>query len=209
LNSKKAAERAEALLAEMESPEKESDMIPAPNQITYNTVIKAMRNGSRHKAERAEELLSLMEQRSQTDKEFRPDCYTYTAVISAYGRSNAPNKAQKACDLLQRMIAAYMNGNFSAKPNIHSFNAALNACAFTEGDRESKLAAFSILVSITIHDIAGRNQLFGATAATTANNSVRTGLEPKWLVSVVARFADLFDCSAACLFGSYTMLKLI
>ena len=55
-----------------------------------------------------------------------PDKYSYTTVISAYGRSNAKRKAAKAHWVLQRMID---DGNSKAKPNTYAFNAVLNSCA--------------------------------------------------------------------------------
>jgi hypothetical protein len=101
-----------------------------------------MRNGSQEEAARAEQILTSLEERavaandsdnSNNDNEiddFYPDSYSYTAVISAYGRSDAPHKAQAARAVLHRMVAAFDNGNLRARPNVHAFNAALNACAF-------------------------------------------------------------------------------
>ena len=77
-----------------------------------------------------------------------PDSYSYTSVITAYGRSDAKNKAQKALELLKRMIEANNNGNIAAKPTVHSFNAALNACAFVNGDSDEKSDAFELALNI-------------------------------------------------------------
>ncbi len=146
--SSHAVERAEAILKQMEDHHSVDSCIARPNRISYNTVIKAMRNGSADEAARAESLLKILEERSQNDNEFTPDSYSYTAVITAYGRSDDPNKAQKALAVLQRMIHAYKGGNKAAKPNVHSFNAALNACAFVTGDCSKKEEAFSISLQI-------------------------------------------------------------
>lgn len=154
--SKEAVERAEAILKQMEELHKIDSCIARPNRISYNTVIKAMRNGSTEEAARAEELLKILEERSQMDDEFTPDSYSYTAVITAYGRSDDPNKALKALSVLQRMIQAYQGGNIAAKPNVHSFNAALNACAFVTGDVDKKEEAFTTALHIMklLHDYA-------------------------------------------------------
>mgnify|MGYP001213054670 CR=1 FL=1 len=46
------------------------------------------------------------------------------------------------------MIQANENGNIAAKPTVHSFNAALNACAFVDGDTAQKADAFEVALKI-------------------------------------------------------------
>jgi uncharacterized protein (UPF0147 family) len=132
-------ERVEALMREMEECT-DDPFVPRPNRITYNTCLKAMRNGSQEEAVRAEQILTSLEERADANDsnhdnddrdDFYPDSYSYTAVISAYGRSDAPHKAQAARAVLQRMVTAFEHGNRLARPNVHAFNAALNACAFS------------------------------------------------------------------------------
>jgi hypothetical protein len=123
--------------------------VPRPNRITYNTCLKAMRNGSQKEAARAEQILTSLEERAAAandsnnnndsdSDDFYPDSYSYTAVISAYGRSDAPHKAQAAFSVLQRMVTAFDKGNRLARPNVHAFNAALNACAFSGGRQQQQ-----------------------------------------------------------------------
>lgn len=100
-----------------------------------------MRNGSQEEAARANQILTSLEERAaandngSSNDDVCPDSYLYTAVISAYGRSDAPHKAQAARAVLQRMIAQFDKGNCLARPNVHAFNAALNACAFSSRGR--------------------------------------------------------------------------
>lgn len=137
-------ERVKELLQEMENNSGEDPSIPEPNRISYNTVIKAMRDGSADDAAYAERILTTLEQRGTDALHLLPDSYSYTSVITAYGRSDAPNKAEKALQLLERMILATKKGNIAAKPTVHSYNAALNACAFVEGSDEEKSTAFEV-----------------------------------------------------------------
>lgn len=123
-------------------------MVPLPDRISYNTAIKAMSQCNNGNAEQAENLLKMLESRSMTDRDFSPDVYTYTAVISAHGRSNAHDKAQRAFAVLGRMIASHHNGNISAKPNTTAFNAALNSCAFVDGDSGVRLEAFNVVLAV-------------------------------------------------------------
>jgi chorismate mutase len=141
--------------------------VPRPNRITYNTCLKAMRNGSQEEAARAEQILTSLEERAAaaaaaaandnnsennnngSDDDLYPDTYSYTAVISAYGRSDAPHKASAARAVLQRMVCAFDNGNRLARPNVHAFNAALNACAFSQAPQQSDDAcAFRVALDI-------------------------------------------------------------
>ena len=133
----------------------ETPAIPKPNRITYNTVIKALRNGTSEDAEYAKSILTQLETLGQKDSQLLPDSYSYTSVISAYGRSNAEDKAQKALEILERMAQASANGNMAATPTTHSYNAALNACAFVHGDDQMKAEAFEI--AMKVYDVLKKN----------------------------------------------------
>ena len=146
--TKEGLRRVKELLKKMEENDGEDPAIPLPNRISYNTVIKAMREGTADDAAYAEEILSILEERGQTESHLLPDSYSYTSVITAYGRSDATNKAGKALELLRRMIQANENGIIAAKPTVHSFNAALNACAFVDGDTAQKADAFEVALKI-------------------------------------------------------------
>lgn len=151
-----SSKRVKQLLDEMEENHAIDPLIPAPTRITYNTVIKAMRDGTGDDAAFAEKMLYLLESKGVNDRHFLPDTYTYTSVISAYGRSKAENKAEKALEIIERMLLATQNGNIGANPTVHSFNAALNSCAFALGNDEAKEAAFHIAMKVyellRVHD---------------------------------------------------------
>lgn len=144
-----ASTRVKQLLNEMEVNHATDPAVPAPNRITYNTVIKAMRNGAAEDAQFAEKVLLLLESKGVENSDLLPDSYSYTSVISAYGKSQVPNKAEKALEILERMLCATQFGNIAANPTVLSFNAALNACAFANGgDETSKEAAFDIALKV-------------------------------------------------------------
>ena len=119
----------------------------------YSTIIRNKDNGdiiSYSRPKLAEQLLDRMEiSYYRETSDIVPDKYSYTTVISAYGRSNVKRKAAKAHWVLQRMIDAYDDGNNLAKPNTYAFNAVLNACAHTRYSEE-KVEAFTILCSTLI-----------------------------------------------------------
>jgi len=135
------------ILEEMENGEKEG--FPKPNLITYNTVIKAMRNGNREEgAIFAEDVLSKLERIGKDDPELLPDNYSYTSVITAYGRSSSSIKAEKALEIIERMAEAQKSGNQAAIITSHTFNAALNSCAFVNGSEKEKARAFEITTKL-------------------------------------------------------------
>jgi hypothetical protein len=147
MDSPHGLERVKELLRDMEQGE--NGEYPKPNLVTYNTVIKALRSGNKEEgAVFAENILSTLENRGQREPMYLPDNYSYTSVISAYGRSNSRKKAEKALEILTRMISSYESGNKKAIPTTFSFNAALNACAFVEGSEREKAGAFDTAMKI-------------------------------------------------------------
>ena len=147
INSVRVLKKVKDLLQQMENGETEG--LPKPNLITYNTVIKAMRNGNKEKeAIFAEEILSKLESLGKDNPELLPDDYSYTSVITAYAHSSLSNKADKALEIIQRMTEAEKNGNGSAVITAYTFNAALNSCAFVKGSVEQKARAFEIAIKL-------------------------------------------------------------
>ena len=147
VKSNRTLKKAKELLGKMERGETEG--LPKPNLITYNTVIKAMRHGNKEEgAIIAESILSRLECLGKDDPNLLPDNYSYTSVISAYGRSSSPKKAEKALEIIQRMTEAQKNGNTEAIITTHTFNAALNSCAFVDGSKEEKARAFEIATTL-------------------------------------------------------------
>lgn len=141
-----------ALLTEMEkSDDNESSLAPKPSIVSYNTVLKAaLRSRSVHGAEWADEILQSLELRATTENDsLRPDSFSYTTVIAAYGKCRYRDKAAKAAELVERAIQNYRQGCLGDKPGITVFNAACNACSFVIGDEEEKVNAFTTVVAIS------------------------------------------------------------
>ena len=120
-------ERAEALFADIESA-------GLANTRTCNTMLKGYSTMSRSSDGKtvsyssphmAEKLLDQMEVSYHTEGttcSIKPDKYSYTTVISAYGRSNVKRKAAKAHWTLNHMLDEYQEGNKAARPNTYTFN---------------------------------------------------------------------------------------
>lgn len=145
--TKVGADMALKILTEME----ETSTVPNPDRVTFNSVLKALRNGASEHAIRAEELLVHLEELGRNNTSLAPDAFSYSTVINTLGRCNIINdKAERVLRILQRMIISYEAGNLKAKPNLHCFNAALNACAFNGGDGTARINAFTIMVGILV-----------------------------------------------------------
>lgn len=136
--------RVKEILQIMQENDGVDPAIPRPNRITYNTVIKALRDGKTKNAEYAEEILTMLELKGRVEPRMLPCSYTYTSTITAFGRSDCPEKAERAFQILERMLVATEKGNMAAQPTTHSYNAVLNACAFVRGDENMRLHAFDI-----------------------------------------------------------------
>ena len=126
--SSSGAARAIVILNEMEENHKDDTFVPAPDTTSYNTAIKGLRNGGFRSTEQAEELLRRMEDSERSG--LYPDAFTFTSLITAYGRSTQEMKAEKAYDVLQRQITAYKNGNLKARPNVSAFNSLLSKLSY-------------------------------------------------------------------------------
>jgi len=147
IHSFRVLKKVKDLLQRMESGETEG--LPKPNLITYNTVIKAMRNGNKEReAIFAEAILSKLESLGKKNPKLLPDNYSYTSVITAYARSSLSNKAEKALQIVERMMECQRKDEGSAVITSHTFNAALNSCAFVKGSGEQKARAFEIATKL-------------------------------------------------------------
>ncbi|GFH56503.1 hypothetical protein CTEN210_12979 [Chaetoceros tenuissimus] len=120
-----------------------------PNIITYNTILKAYANARTSCTDKAEALLYRLEQ-SKNKSTIQPDVISYTSVISAYARSDAADKATKAQEISKQMITLYREQKVEAvKPSIYTFNAVLNACAYTF-DQDEKIRALVVVVETLV-----------------------------------------------------------
>ena len=129
-------ERAEALFADIESA-------GLANTRTCNTMLKGYSTMSRSSDGKtvsyssphmAEKLLDQMEVSYHTEGTtclIKPDKYSYTTVISAYGRSNVKRKAAKAHWTLNHMLDEYHEGNKAARPNTYTFNVSEGVTYYT------------------------------------------------------------------------------
>jgi hypothetical protein len=139
--------RVKQILHEMEDGENVS--VPRPDLTTYNTVMKAMRSRNEEDgAIFAEHILLTLENIGERDPLLLPDKYSYCSVITAYARSKSPKKAEKALEFVNRMKDACDKGNDSACITILALNAALNACAFVDGNPEERAKAFEITLKL-------------------------------------------------------------
>lgn len=110
-----SVERCEAILEDMQRQG------PTPSLIPYNRVLKALgrvRGRGDLYAKKEEVILDTLERRSTSDPTLYPDNYSYTAAISAYGRSIAKDKASKALELLERDRSALIRMEI-IEPNLY------------------------------------------------------------------------------------------
>ena len=136
------------LLAQME--QSVDSQVPKPSIITYNSAFKAcLRSGTVHGAEWANEVLQWLETKSTVQSTLKPDSFSYTTVIAAYGRSLYPKKATRAAELVERALRHHHEGCFDGSPHVSIFNAACNACCFVDGDSDEKAHAFSTMVAVS------------------------------------------------------------
>ena len=142
--------RTQALLHYMEESYSAGNRHMKPNMISYNTALKAFSYARGNFTQEAEELLVRLENmHTNGETDVAPDVISYTSVISTYARSDVPGKAKIVQRILLQMVDAYKAGNSAAKPSVFTFNACLNACAYTF-DQKEKVDAFRVAVSTLV-----------------------------------------------------------
>ena len=84
------------------------------------------------------------------DNKIKPNTRTFTSVIDAWAKSGERRAAHRAENLLKKMRALHEAGYGDIEPNAHTYNAVINACAFSKYEDDFPDAiriAFSVLKS--------------------------------------------------------------
>jgi hypothetical protein len=159
-----------------------------PDSYTYNTVLNSLaKSGCRGSGSIAENLLNVMERKYQGgDLAAKPNVRTYTTVIDAWAKSGDVHAASKAERILTSLQALYDQTNDAdVKPNTHTYNAVMNACAFTRIDRD-RSGALSIAFQVfdwlnTRKDIRADSYTFTIMLSVCANLIPRHDREARYL----------------------------
>jgi len=113
------AQRAQALLLEMEQGHDQGRLLFAPNLFSYNLVIDAwVRSSEANAAMRAADMLRQLVKRDGVD----PDTFSFNQVLGALSKSSVPGALRMAQELLVYMEDAYQSGvHPNAQPDIMSY----------------------------------------------------------------------------------------
>jgi pentatricopeptide repeat protein len=126
-----AAERAEALLAELESRARAGDESLRPTTRTYNAAILAWKSSGGGEPDapiRAEALLRRMnEAHKGGDEGCRPDRVTLNSIIGVWAGSASENSAERAEQFLTFMERAAERGDVSLRPDAFTYNSCIAA----------------------------------------------------------------------------------
>ena len=115
----------------MQNAADESDSAPAPNTVTYNTILHAWsKSHLPGNAERAQKVLDFMIKSNNED--IAPDVISFTSVLDAWAKSKEPHKGARTRLLLDKLLDLYETTKKpSLRPTQISYNSVLNACAFS------------------------------------------------------------------------------
>jgi hypothetical protein len=142
-----AATRAENLLLEMQKHYVNGCDNVRPTLISFTSVIHAWSRISSKDvdaAQRATDILDLLEQSSKLDDKLRPNAYTFHAVMNAWSNSTLPNAAQRVEYFLDQMIERFTAGDKELMPSTISFSIAIKAWTRTD-DRGNGTKALALL----------------------------------------------------------------
>jgi pentatricopeptide repeat protein len=145
-----APDRAEAILDRIEELHRHSNKYKhlKPTVGCYKGVIQAWALSGRPDAgDRAVALLDRMENAQRVDRNaILPNGVCYRYVMVAIGRSDDAHKASKVRAVLERMKAAFKQGNRYALPGDDHYAAVLRACTTVSGSscEEEKAEAYQV-----------------------------------------------------------------
>lgn len=134
---KEGPERAEQIFNYMNLLQQKGSKVVHPDSYTYNSLINAWaKSGAEGAVYRAEKVFELMNRKYQEgDRNLKPNTRTHTSLIDAYAKSGEPYAAKKAEQILLTMQALFERTlDIEVRPNTHTANAVMNACAFTKND---------------------------------------------------------------------------
>jgi PPR repeat. len=148
---KDSIKRIQSILRFMEESLAQGNLNLKPNIISYNTLLKAFAYARDDFTQDAKTLLDRLSATNDDSnlKCVSPDAISYTTVISCYARSDVQWKAKIAQQILNEMVDSYRSGKSRNKPTVFTFNAVLNACAYTFNPKE-KVDAFMVIVSTLV-----------------------------------------------------------
>lgn len=111
-----------------------------PDVLTYTNVLHCIAlSESGDSFQRAYAILSKME---NGDGDVRPNVYTYNVLINVVAKSKLPGKAKIAVRLVHRMKEV------AIRPITITYNNALNACAYSDGERDDELVVMQVATMI-------------------------------------------------------------
>lgn len=148
-HDRRAPKRAEEILEHMNQLYREGNYDVRPDTYTYNTVINCWaKSNERGAADRAEHILAIMERRYREEGDdggsnIRPNTRTHTSVIDAWAKSGEQGAARRAEAILKAMSRQHQRegDECDVVPNAHTYNAVMNACAFTANAKNNALNA--------------------------------------------------------------------
>eukprot|EP00804_Cyclotella_cryptica_P012196 CCRYP_009871-RA/>CCRYP_009871-RA protein AED:0.05 eAED:0.05 QI:118/1/1/1/1/1/6/214/1064 len=146
---KDAGRRASSLLKRMDRHDEEGFINIKPNAYSFTSAIEAWINSRDPNLLReAEHIFEVLIERYQSgDDDAAPTTATFNAMFKAIRQCPSEKKKfLKAEQLMSKMKQMYELGN-QARPDIATYNSYFSACACTEGDRTTKLAAIACVLN--------------------------------------------------------------
>lgn len=164
-----AAERAEALLDEMETKSLAGDSSLKPNTRSFNAAILAWKNSNSTDAPcRAEALLKRMNERYKSgDVNCRPDRVTINSIIAVWAKSSDPKGPSRAAGFLAFMESLYRQGEDNFCPDQYTFNTCIDAYA-RHGDGHGAQSLFERMQELARDDPSLKPSLITLTSLQTA-----------------------------------------
>ena len=140
-----AADNAENVFQFMESQRQNGDELSQPDEVSLCGVLNAWANNAINGgALRAQQIMDHTVALTSKDRGFDHNIVSWNVLIKAWGRSRETDSVQQAEKILTRLEEHYKAGKSTIKPDITTYSSVINCCAYYNGPRKGKSAAFEV-----------------------------------------------------------------
>jgi hypothetical protein len=140
-----AADNAEKVFQFMESQRLNGDELSQPDEVSLCGVLNAWANNAVNGgALRAQQIMDHTVALTSKDRGFDHNIVSWNVLIKAWGRSKESDSVQQAEKILTQLEEHYKSGKSTIKPDITTYSSVINCCAYYNGPKKGKAAAFEV-----------------------------------------------------------------
>ena len=129
----------------MEAREEAKELVGAPDEVSYTTVVSALHKSKTPRSPQMAE--NLLRKAEDITAPMAPDTILYNTVIGCWARCNKNGAYRKARSILDRQVSNFENGCQCCKPDVYGFTSVIASCALESGREAEMTKAFHVALA--------------------------------------------------------------